>query len=63
MKKSNFDGTTVLSKDGQITKDRLDRRLLMSMLDVVEREFPGEVKGKSFVKIRSVVNDKCRHSR
>ena len=32
MKKSNFDGTTVLSKDVQITKDRLDRRLLMSML-------------------------------
>lgn len=62
LRKSNFAGTTVVTKDGQVKKHQLDRRLVLSMLDHAELEFPGEVRGVHFAKLRDVINDKCRHA-
>lgn len=64
LRNSNFDGTTVLRKDQEpLKKDKLDRRIVLSILDQAELEFPGHVfDRKSFTKIRAVINDKCRHS-
>lgn len=64
LRESNFSGTTVLTKGGQIKKDQLDRRLVLSMLDHTELEFPGEVRDGHLVKpkLRDVINDKCRHA-
>lgn len=62
LRKSNFAGTTAITKDGQIKKDQLDRRVVLSLLDQAELEFPGEVRGVHFAKLRDVINDKCRHA-
>ena len=57
LKTSNYEGTQVVTKNGLIQKDRLDRRLIMSVLDQAELEFPGQVLNqKSFSEIRSQLN-------
>ena len=64
LRRSNYEGTTVLRQDQEpLKKDKLDRRLVMSLLDQAELEYSGHVfDRKSFSKIRASINDKCRHT-
>ena len=60
---ANFNGTRVLTKQGLVQKNRLDRRIVLSMLDQVEFQFLGCTTDKEqFSKITDAINDKCRHS-
>lgn len=60
LRTSNFDGTTVLSKDQEpLKKVKLDQRLVLSILDQAELEYPGHnFDWKWFTKIRALINDK-----
>ena len=62
-KSANFNGTRVLANRGWVHKNRLDRRIVLTMLDQVELQFPGSTTDKDqHSKIVVAINDKCRHS-
>ena len=60
---SNFNGSRVLTAQGPHQKRRLDRRIILTMLDQVEMQFPGSTTDKTmFAKLIESINDKCRHT-
>ncbi|XP_071835421.1 uncharacterized protein [Apostichopus japonicus] len=58
---SNFDGGNVITGNGHIIKDMLERARMASLLKQVELEFPGSTHGKiNMGKLRDAINDRCR---
>ena len=62
-KASNFNGSRVITARGPVQKRRLDKRVVLTMLDQVELQYPGSTADRTqFSKLVDAINDKCRHS-
>lgn len=58
---SNFEGGKVISSQGYVVKEALERPRLTAVMRTVELEFPGSTVGKeNMARLRDAVNDRCR---
>ncbi|XP_071805887.1 uncharacterized protein [Asterias amurensis] len=62
LKTHNYEGGEVHTKNGKAMRGQLNRRMVTSLIEQVELEFPGTTKGFENMKyIKKSINDKCNH--